>query len=226
MQCHIWSFDVQIAFVLCTHYTYCTLDSKIKMDKYRFCSIKCVITIIFCLFSVNFMFLHQIFSKQSINVEQRSKSHGLLQRTSNLRQTTSSKTTFGLKYLNAQLQLNLSTSACESQASDLSTCEKYNREIHYDYTVFTNYHSATILHEYNSNDVITLVTQLTATRIESLKRIASVWRSSISAVVYVNKTDFAKTQVEVEEWLRTLQPRLNVAVTYVIKRGVSIFLVL
>ena len=99
-----------------------------------------------------------------------------------------------------------------------ATCTEYNSEIGYAHQVHANFYNTNMTSD--SADDVTMVTQLTSSRLAALQRLASYWQGWMSVAVYVEEALLSNLKLQVGQWLRETN-RSNIAVSFVVKRGVS-----
>ena len=97
-------------------------------------------------------------------------------------------------------------------------CYKYRKEMGYVYKVQANFYNTNMTSD--SADDVTMVTQLTSSRLAALQRLASYWQGWMSVAVYVEEALLSNLKLQVGQWLREAN-RSNIAVSFVVKRGVS-----
>ena len=94
-------------------------------------------------------------------------------------------------------------------------CSLYNEHIHFNYDVIVIDAKQPV-----TDQLVTLVTQLTWNRFESVKRMALKWRGPMSVAFYVTSSNLLLFQGRVQEWVQTWA-RDNIAVQFMLHDGVS-----
>ena len=99
-----------------------------------------------------------------------------------------------------------------------SECQIYWKEVKYKYKTKLNLFKANISEK--GYDVITLVTQLTMTRLNALKFMVEQWSGPVSAAIYVNPLEMEEKEKNLTDWIESTK-RNNIALTLVERKGVS-----
>ena len=102
-------------------------------------------------------------------------------------------------------------------APGYANCTSYNQHINLDYKTCVDVFRAV---QPITNSSVTLVTQTTFNRFESVKRMALQWRGAMSVAFYLTSTELQFNTTEIQQWI-VGTGRRNIAVHFMIKRGVS-----
>ena len=98
-----------------------------------------------------------------------------------------------------------------------SNCTLYAKHLDLNYKICSNFFHAK---QSATDNAVTLVTQLTFNRFGSFKRLASKWRGPISVAFYVTSSELRQNVSQIKQWIAS-KNRLDIAVHFMIKRGVS-----
>ena len=100
-------------------------------------------------------------------------------------------------------------------SQSLLNCSLYNQHVNLTYDVIAFEPTLAV-----TDELVTLVTQLTPNRFESVERMAQNWRGPMSVAFYVTSSELSMCQSRVREWIQRTSKR-NVAVLFMLQQGVS-----